>query len=50
VWDEVGFFTVDDGKIVAGRYPADMFGLRKALGIIPAGRHALTENRSPAHR
>jgi steroid delta-isomerase-like uncharacterized protein len=39
VWDEVGFFTVDDGKIVAGRCLADMFGLRKALGIIPAAMH-----------
>ena len=35
-WDEIGFFTVDDGKIVARRYLADAFGLRKALGIIPA--------------
>ena len=29
-WDEVAFFTVDGGRIVAGRYLADMFGLRKA--------------------
>lgn len=34
-WDEVGFFTVDRDRIVACRYLADMFGLRKALGIIP---------------
>jgi hypothetical protein len=34
-WDEIGFLTVDGGKIVAGRYLADMFGLRKALGVIP---------------
>jgi hypothetical protein len=39
VWDEVGFVTVNDGKIVAGRYLADMFGLRKALGIIPTAMH-----------
>jgi steroid delta-isomerase-like uncharacterized protein len=25
VWDEVGFFTVDDGRIRRGRYLADMF-------------------------
>jgi steroid delta-isomerase-like uncharacterized protein len=35
-WDEIGFLTVEDGKIVAGRYLADALGLRKALGIIPA--------------
>lgn len=35
-WDEVGFFTVRDGKIVDGRFLADMFGLRKALGVIDA--------------
>jgi predicted ester cyclase len=35
-WDEVGFFTVEGDKIVAGRYLADMFSLRKALGIISA--------------
>jgi predicted ester cyclase len=35
-WDEVGFFTVQDGKIMRGRYLADMFGLRKALGVLPA--------------
>lgn len=35
-WDEIGFFTVNGGRIVAARYLADMFGLRKALGIIPA--------------
>jgi ketosteroid isomerase-like protein len=34
-WDEVGFFTVQDGKIIRGRYLADMFGLRKALGVLP---------------
>lgn len=33
-WDEVGFFTVAGGKIVAGRFLADMFGLRKAIGVI----------------
>lgn len=35
-WDEVGFFTVRDGKIAAGRFLADMFGLRKALGVLPS--------------
>lgn len=35
-WDEVGFFTVRDDKIVVGRFLADMFGLRKALGVLPA--------------
>ena len=35
-WDEVGFFTVRDDKIVAGRFLADMFGLRKALGVLPS--------------
>jgi predicted ester cyclase len=35
-WDEVGFLTVQDGKIIKGRYLADMFGLRKALGVLPA--------------
>lgn len=34
LWDEVGFFTVARGKIVAGRFLADMFGLRKAIGVI----------------
>ncbi len=34
-WDEVGFFTVEGGRIVAGRFLADMFGLRKALGVVP---------------
>lgn len=34
-WDEVGFFTLDKGLISRGRFLADMFGLRKALGLIP---------------
>ena len=34
-WDEVGFFTVEEWLLVRGRFLADMFGLRKALGIIP---------------
>lgn len=35
-WDEVGFFTIHEAKIADGRFLADMFGLRKALGVIPA--------------
>lgn len=35
VWNEVGFFEVQDGVVVRGRFLADMFALRKALGIIP---------------
>ena len=34
-WDGVGFFTVRDGRIAAGRFLADVFGLRTALGVIP---------------
>jgi predicted ester cyclase len=35
-WDEVGFFTVRDGLIVSARFLADMFGLRKAIGVMPS--------------
>lgn len=35
-WDEVGYFLVEDGLLVRGRFLADVFGLRKALGVLPA--------------
>lgn len=35
IWDEVGFFTLAEGLISRGCFLADMFGLRKTLGIIP---------------
>ena len=34
-WHEVGFWQVTSGKISSGHFLADMFGLRKQLGILP---------------
>ncbi len=35
-WEEVGFFEVRGGLLVRARFLADVFGLRKALGVLPA--------------
>jgi predicted ester cyclase len=34
-WDEVGFFVVEDERIIRARFLADMLALRKSLGVIP---------------